>query len=257
MSIATEITRLQNAKEDLKTAINAKTDSSHQITTETIDDYADFVDSIQTGGGGGKIPPEYTQIEYIESNALGYIKLNYKTSEKTQYEVVCQLLNIGSYDGCLFGSRSGANSADEFIFWHNTGTNATTETASPRRGTTYNAQYLTKAYQNSDFDWRKFRLSGYCFYVEDVYFGKPYSATVSTSNLDLCLLSLNNNGSIDTRYYRGRIKYLKILDGVDSALDLLPVRRNADNRVGLYDVVNNVFYDNELSANFIAGPDVE
>jgi hypothetical protein len=50
MSIATEITRLQNAKNDLKTSINAKTDSSHKITNETIDDYADFVDSIQGGG---------------------------------------------------------------------------------------------------------------------------------------------------------------------------------------------------------------
>lgn len=51
MSVATEITRLQGAKNDLKTSINAKTDDSHQITNETIDEYADFVDSIETGGG--------------------------------------------------------------------------------------------------------------------------------------------------------------------------------------------------------------
>ena len=50
MSVATEITRLQNAKADLKASINAKTDSQHQIDNETIDEYADFVDSIQTGG---------------------------------------------------------------------------------------------------------------------------------------------------------------------------------------------------------------
>lgn len=51
MSVASEITRLQNAKASLKTSINAKTDSEHQITSETIDDYSDFVDSITTGGG--------------------------------------------------------------------------------------------------------------------------------------------------------------------------------------------------------------
>lgn len=55
MSIATEIARLQNAKVDLKTSINAKNDSEHQITTETIDDYADFVDSIETGGGSATL----------------------------------------------------------------------------------------------------------------------------------------------------------------------------------------------------------
>ena len=52
MSIATEITRLQNAKSALKTSLNAKNDGSHQITNETLDNYSNFVDSIETGGGG-------------------------------------------------------------------------------------------------------------------------------------------------------------------------------------------------------------
>lgn len=52
MSVASEITRIQNAKGSLKTSINAKTDAQHQITNETIDNYAEFVDSITTGGGG-------------------------------------------------------------------------------------------------------------------------------------------------------------------------------------------------------------
>ena len=62
MSIASEITRLQNAKDALKTSINAKTDASHQITTELIDDYATFVDTISTGGGSynGQLPQNST-----------------------------------------------------------------------------------------------------------------------------------------------------------------------------------------------------
>ena len=51
MSIASEITRLQNAKASLKSSINAKTDAQHQITDETIDDYSSFVDSISSGSG--------------------------------------------------------------------------------------------------------------------------------------------------------------------------------------------------------------
>lgn len=51
MSVASELNRIKNAKNDLKTSINAKTDSEHQITNETIDEYADFVDSITSGGG--------------------------------------------------------------------------------------------------------------------------------------------------------------------------------------------------------------
>lgn len=50
MSIASEITRLQNAKSSLKTAINSKLSSS-LITNETIDDYAAKVASIVVPSG--------------------------------------------------------------------------------------------------------------------------------------------------------------------------------------------------------------
>ncbi len=48
MSIASEITRLQNAKSALKTAINAKGGS---LTNETLDQYASAVDALELGGG--------------------------------------------------------------------------------------------------------------------------------------------------------------------------------------------------------------
>lgn len=50
MSIATEITRLQGAKADLKTAIEGK--GVTVPAAALLDDYADLVDAIQTGGGG-------------------------------------------------------------------------------------------------------------------------------------------------------------------------------------------------------------
>lgn len=50
MSIATEITRLQTAKADLKTAIEGK--GVTVPSTTKIDGYADLVESIPSGGGG-------------------------------------------------------------------------------------------------------------------------------------------------------------------------------------------------------------
>ena len=49
MSITNEIERLQTAKETLKTKLNAKNDSEHQITNELISEYGNFVDNISTG----------------------------------------------------------------------------------------------------------------------------------------------------------------------------------------------------------------
>ena len=48
MSIASEISRLQQAKEDLATAIGNK--GVTVSVSATLDDFADYVDSIQTGG---------------------------------------------------------------------------------------------------------------------------------------------------------------------------------------------------------------
>ena len=63
MSVASELTRIKGAKNDLKASINAKTDSEHQITNETIDEYADFVDSI-TSGGASKYAPRGISFYY-------------------------------------------------------------------------------------------------------------------------------------------------------------------------------------------------
>ncbi len=48
MAIQTEIDRINQAKEDLKNSINAKLTDT-QITNETIDEYASFVDNINLG----------------------------------------------------------------------------------------------------------------------------------------------------------------------------------------------------------------
>ena len=50
MSVATEITRIQNAKAGLKTSIEAK--GVTVASDALIDDYAGYVDNIPTGGGG-------------------------------------------------------------------------------------------------------------------------------------------------------------------------------------------------------------
>jgi len=74
MSIASEITRLQTAKSNLKTSINAK---GGTIVDETIDDYAGFVDSLELGGGaveGWQPDPLWTNLHtLIEEDTEDYV----------------------------------------------------------------------------------------------------------------------------------------------------------------------------------------
>lgn len=71
MSITSEIERLQTAKETLKTKLNAKNDSEHQITDELISEYGNFVDNISTGVD---INEYYDLTLDVNKNFTGYIK---------------------------------------------------------------------------------------------------------------------------------------------------------------------------------------
>lgn len=97
MSIADEILRLQTAKGDLKTAINAKTDAQHKIVDETIDEYAGFIDYI-TGGGGGDTTQEnvaYAKQMDLMADVMGQkqiVERDYTEAEMTKLENV--LINL-------------------------------------------------------------------------------------------------------------------------------------------------------------------
>lgn len=71
MSIATEIERIQTAKETLKTKLNAKNDNEHQITNELISDYGNFVDSITSGVD---INDYFDLTKKTSGNFISYIK---------------------------------------------------------------------------------------------------------------------------------------------------------------------------------------
>lgn len=94
MSIASEITRLNTAKSDLKTAINAQLDSDQtKITNELVDDYAPFVTSIRKGTPQPPEPTPTSMVNFIAngSTLIGYtgnlsevvIPKSYSKSETT------------------------------------------------------------------------------------------------------------------------------------------------------------------------------
>lgn len=74
MSIATEISRIQQAKADIKSSIEAK--GVTVPSSALIDDYSDYVDAIQTGGGGGgtKIAVSKDVSNYTDGNTFNFLK---------------------------------------------------------------------------------------------------------------------------------------------------------------------------------------
>ena len=109
--ISTEITRLQSAKAALKTAINSKNDSSHQIDDETLEDYAGFVDNISTGGSATHITKTITEngtYDASDDSADGYSEVTVNVQPLQEAE--SKDVNFYDYDGKILYSYT----ANEF-----------------------------------------------------------------------------------------------------------------------------------------------
>lgn len=249
MSIASEITRINNNIANAYTQCNSKGATMPQ--TQNSANLSTTIASIPTGGGS-LVPSDYTLLDYLETRNTGYINTGYYPNDNTSYEVSCQVNCLSKVDGALFGSRTSAGSSDELVLWHNNGSNITTETISPRRGyVSYAAPSIT--YINGFF-WRVIKLENKVFSVDGVV-KHTYSNTAVTATYPLYFLAMNNAGSLDSRGYQGKVKYLVIKENNVEIRAYVPVMRNSDSVVGFYELVNGTFHSNQKdNNNFYAGP---
>lgn len=241
MSIASEIQRLQSAKASLKTSINAKTDSSHQITDETIDEYADFVDSIQTGGGGQiyRLPNEYQEVEYIESSGTQYINTGYYANGNTQYEFN---FKDGITSGVVFGAYN-TNWDTGNGFYHNTSYWEFFHYYS----NTGISQYSGSTTSNETVVIDKGTLS---------INGSQYVSVATktfTLNYPTYIFAGNWQGARAEQPISCKLMYFKIKENDVLIRDLVPCYRKSDSVIGMYDLVNDEFYTNAGSGIFTKG----
>ena len=67
---------------------------------------------------------------------------------------------------------------------------------------------------------------------------------------------MSNNGSIDNRKFIGRLYSFSILENGESIRNFIPAKRNKDNVIGMYDVIEGKFYTNAGTGTFTAGDEL-
>lgn len=249
MSIASEITRLQNAKADLKTSINAKTDSSHQITNETIDEYADFVDSIQTGGGGGvtpapRLPEEYQEVAYIESSGTQYINTGYYANGNSKFDFK---VTYKSTAGVVYGSYNTRGNWNTGSGYYHNSSSSSNEYTQYHSNTMLNYKGSVNTTQEISVNKGNVSINGVAI--------NTMSYSSFTQNYTTYVFAGNNAGAVE-QPFAFKLFYFKISENGNLIRDLVPCYRVADNVIGMYDLVNDVFYTNAGSGTFAKGQDV-
>lgn len=190
---------------------------------------------------GPKLPSGYTELEYIQSSGTQYIDTGFKPNQDTRVVTKFDMIQTDTTWRKLWGSASGTYNLD-FALWND----GTTKLQSYYGTKTNNTVPITSMSLNVDANKNIWKYSGETITFDKNNFTCAYSMYV-----------FNVNKDDHPEYLPGMMKlYLfKIYDNDVLVRDFIPCK-NPSGTVGLYDSVNNQFYQNAGSGTFIAGPEI-
>lgn len=198
------------------------------------------------------VPSGYTPIEYIESDGTQYIDTGYAPPQLAKIDI--EFMYLGTeYSGwtCLYGVRGTANTSYFCAF-----INSETNMLSPNYSTfDPGSNSTTEIVPNGYMHIRTNK--------GNLYLNSQIQTTCSTTlndrttpNCNLYLFALNTASGVSNRNIKARIYDCNIYNDTTQVRQFIPVRRNSDNKTGLYDLLTDTFYTSATEYDFIAGPDI-
>ena len=186
------------------------------------------------------LPKGYTQVDYIINNDKGcFIDTGVLETENTSIEAKFQLNRI---DSSIIGSSQN-NKYYTAASWGgvhlyvkiNNGAHKLFDTLLPtsEEGNFTNAKIVMLKQDKNKY------------YIDD---SLVYTSQVSVLETENIKLFYENN-----RANCSKLFYCKMYENDILIRDFIPCYRNSDNEVGLYDLVNNVFYTNQGTGTFTYG----
>lgn len=182
---------------------------------------------------GVNLPGEYSRVQYLESNGTQYIDTNLTVKSDTLPEFEYQFTNTST--NYVFGQVAGSGASilgyrSNRIWW-------------------YTANDISVA--NTQKHYVKFEGS-------KVYLDNNPIANKGTfgnqQNLNILLFAeSNDNNAINKGSVR--IFKFKVKEGSTLVRNFVPCYRKSDNKPGMFDTVNRVFYINQGTGEFTCGPE--
>lgn len=194
--------------------------------------------------GGALLPEEYTRVEYIESDGSGqYIYVNYIPTNDTGIRIQTSfsvldgdIPRLGTKNLNITDSRFFIGTIGKSIYF---GYN-TYSTGSGRYPATEDIEYDISM---------NFKNNGWCT-VNSKQLWDISNTTLVTQNRSIILFQYQGDNTYKSKY---KIYLFQASEGDTLVRDMVPCIRKSDNRPGLYDLVNNVFYINQGTGEFTYG----
>lgn len=182
------------------------------------------------------LPSGYTQLEYIKSSGAQYINTGVTVSENTG--LLFEYQQNPDTSGCICGCDQGWMSSGIIIV------NNIISFGGTASGVALGLNDGVKhqiSLQNGVF-----KKDGAVIFT---------GSGVFTSSIPFCLFALNRNGAFQ-EYSSVTMWSFKIYNADECVRNYMPCK-NPYGEIGMYDLVNNQFYKNAGTGEFIAGPEIE
>lgn len=190
--------------------------------------------------GKGKLPSEYQQVEYIEGTGTQYFEIDYIATGDTISQGKYQITNTQS-GKMLFGSRQ---SSSQNFYGFNWGGGLPYKYYN-----SYGSGVLTNV--NIDDGVHTFKKDKGYLYRDGVLINSTNYKSFTTPS-KMIVFGASTAGVIGLQS-EARIFNLQFYDDDVLRIDLIPCYRKLDNEIGMYDLVNGVFYSNEGTGTFLKG----
>ena len=196
------------------------------------------VEVIEAQGG------DYTFLKYIEATGTQYIDTGIPTQEGIGFDVTFLtnsiIGNSGNY-GCILGGRKASGNNDVQI----------TTFGNPAGSIRYGSQTGNNAGIVNN---QKLHVS-LINSVATLDDGTTYTVLSYkfTESNNIYLFGLNNDGTLVQTGSGCRIYNAKLYVNSNVVADFIPVKRNSDNVLGMYDTISKRFFTNAGTGTFVAG----
>jgi len=194
-----------------------------------------------------RLPDEYQEVKYVSANNNAYIKTGFTITTGMKFNL--DMMFTGIAEEYIIGAvqLSGQVIRSHLACFNNGGY---------QFGLGAKEDIWTNLFPNANtrYDIEASTISGNNYIkINGVNYGTgTYSYTLNME----CYLGATNGLSLSSKL-RGNIYSCKIYDENEVLVrDFVPCYRKADNKTGLYDLVNDAFYTSETGTDFGKGSDV-
>ena len=194
------------------------------------------------------LPGEFEEIEYLESSGTQYIDTGIYGTQDLKTELTFQELGeTGTSGYAIFGNYSG-NTGNYYLY--------------QSAGNVHYWQVGFGAYSNiyegptPDNEKHTALFDNYKVYLDGTEI-KSFTESTFTSAYTLLLFNMHNaTGGLYNSVAKRIFSCKMWKDGI-LVRDMVPVRKINNGELGMYDKANKVFYTNQGTGKFIAGPSVD